>query len=38
MTERTIIINLDIPLGNKIYWFLKAIMVKFPDALKEIEQ
>jgi len=35
MTERTIIINLNTQLGNKLYWFLKSIMVNFPDALKE---
>ena len=38
MTKRTITIDLDTPIGNKLYWFLKEIMVSFPDEIKEIER
>lgn len=35
MTKRTIIIDIDTELGNKLYWFLKSLMVKFPNEIKE---
>jgi len=38
MTKRIIEINIDSPLGNKLYWFLKLIMEKYPDEIKEREQ
>ena len=35
MTTRTIIIDLDTVVGNKLYWFLKSIMEKYPDEIME---
>ena len=36
MTRR-IIIDMDTPIGNKLYWFLKELMTRFPDDIKELE-
>ena len=38
MTTRIIVIGLDTPVGNKMYWFLKEIMVKYPTAIKELKE
>ena len=38
MTNRTLIIDIDTELGNKLYWFLKSLMEKYPDEIKEREQ
>ena len=38
MTKRTITIDLDTPIGNKLYWFLKAMMEKYPEEIKELEE
>ena len=38
MTTRTLVIDIDTELGNKLWWFLKTIMDEYPDAIKEINQ
>lgn len=38
MTIRTIEIDLDTPIGNKLFWFLSELMKKYPDEIKEIDQ
>lgn len=35
MTTRTIIIDIDTSIGNKLYWFLKELMKKYPNEIKE---
>ena len=38
MTKRTIILNLDTEVGNKLYWVLKLIMDCYPFAITELEE
>jgi len=38
MTVRRIEINLDTILGNKLYWLLKELMAKYPEAIKEVSE
>lgn len=37
MTKRTIVIDLDTELGNKLYWFLKVLIEKYPDVIMDKE-
>ena len=38
MTQRTIVIDLDTPIGNKLYWFLKALMEKYSTEIQEVRE
>lgn len=35
VNKRTIIIDIDTSIGNKLYWFLKEIMKEIPEIIKE---
>jgi len=38
MTIRKIVIDLDTPMGNKLYWFLRELMEKYPTEIQELKQ
>lgn len=38
MTSRTIVIDIDTSIGNKLYWLLKEIMKKNSEALWEVKE
>ena len=35
MTIRTITLDLDTAIGNKLYWFLRELMEKYPTEIQE---
>ena len=37
MTKKTIIIEIDSALGNKIYWLIKDLMMTYPWVFEEKE-
>ena len=37
-TTRKIVLNIDTPVGNRLYWFLKELMSRYPIEIQEEEQ
>ncbi len=35
MTYRTVVIDIDTPMGNKLYWFLKELQLQYPTVIVE---
>ena len=38
MTKRIIEFNIDTNAGNTLYWFIKAIMDKYPEVFREVKE
>ena len=36
MTIRTITLDIDTVMGNKLYWFLRELMKKYPTEIQEM--
>ena len=34
-TTRTIVLNIDTPVGGKLYWLLKELMDRYPIEIQE---